>query len=97
MYTLAISLQLFPESLICLRRCSSAGVHGVFVRLFFGATGEDTSSGAAISSPASLIDVADPVGRSITVADMGALRFRDMGGLFGGCGARLGCSGRGSC
>lgn len=31
---LAISAQLEPESLICFRRSSSAGVHGVFVRLF---------------------------------------------------------------
>jgi hypothetical protein len=36
--TLAISLQLLPTSLICFNRCSSAGVHGVLVRLFF-ATG----------------------------------------------------------
>lgn len=33
-HTLAISAQLEPESLICFRRSSSAGVHGVFVRLF---------------------------------------------------------------
>lgn len=32
--TFAISLQLFPASLICFNRSSSAGVHGVFVRLF---------------------------------------------------------------
>jgi len=35
---LAISLQLLPASLNVLSRCSSAGVHGVFVRPFF-ATG----------------------------------------------------------
>lgn len=32
--TFAISLQLFPASLICFNLNSSAGVHGVFVRLF---------------------------------------------------------------
>lgn len=31
---MAISAHELPESRICLRRCSSAGVHGVFVRLF---------------------------------------------------------------
>ena len=79
------------------RRCSSAGVHGVFVRLFFGATGNDISSVAVTSSPISLVDIADPVDKSIAVADMGAFRFLDMGGLLGGCGARVGCSDRGSC
>lgn len=37
--TFAISLQLFPASLIVLSLCSSAGVHGVFVRLFFLGSG----------------------------------------------------------
>ena len=32
--TLAISAQLFPASLICFSRSSSAGVQGVFVLLF---------------------------------------------------------------
>lgn len=32
---LAISAQLFPASRIFFKRCSSAGVQGVFVRLFF--------------------------------------------------------------
>lgn len=35
--TLAISLQLFPASLIDFSLCSSAGVQGVLTRLFFGA------------------------------------------------------------
>jgi hypothetical protein len=34
-FTFAISLQLLPASLITLSLCSSAGVHGVFVLLFF--------------------------------------------------------------
>lgn len=34
--TFAISLQLFPSSLINFSLCSSAGVHGVFVRPFLG-------------------------------------------------------------
>jgi hypothetical protein len=33
--TFAISAQLLPASLIVFNLCSSAGVHGVFVRLFF--------------------------------------------------------------
>jgi hypothetical protein len=33
--TLAISAQLLPASRICFNRSSSAGVHGVFVLLFF--------------------------------------------------------------
>lgn len=37
--TLAISAQLCPASRICLRRSSSAGVHGVFVRLFLAGGG----------------------------------------------------------
>jgi len=41
--TFAISAQLFPASLIFFNLCSSAGVHGVFVRLFFagGPVGEE--------------------------------------------------------
>lgn len=35
MRTFAISLQVLPLSRICFRRCSSAAVHGVLVRLFF--------------------------------------------------------------
>lgn len=34
-FTFAISLQLFPASLICFSRSSSAGVQGVLVLLFF--------------------------------------------------------------
>jgi hypothetical protein len=47
-FTFAISLQLFPASLICFNLSSSAGVHGVFVRLFLslGSCGEVSTSGA---------------------------------------------------
>lgn len=50
--TFAISPQLFCASLIILRRCSSAGVHGVFVLLFLGAfTGGIDSANGSIGSP----------------------------------------------
>jgi hypothetical protein len=44
--TLAISLQVFPVSLICFNLSSSAGVQGVFVRLFlsFGSGAEASTS-----------------------------------------------------
>jgi hypothetical protein len=45
--TLAISAQLLPASRICLRRCSSPGVQGVFVRLFLAGGG---AIGAAAAS-----------------------------------------------
>jgi hypothetical protein len=41
--TFAISAQLFPASRICLRRSSSWGVQGVFVRLFL-AGGPDAAA-----------------------------------------------------
>lgn len=51
-YTFAISPQLFPASLIVLRRCSSAGVQGVFVRLFLGAVvGDNVSIIGSFKSP----------------------------------------------
>lgn len=46
--TFAISLQLFPASLICFSRCSSAGVQGVLVRLFLG---RGSGAGASTSPP----------------------------------------------
>lgn len=50
--TFAISPQLFCASLIILRRCSSAGVHGVFVLLFFGTfTGGIVSPNGSMGSP----------------------------------------------
>lgn len=52
--TFAISLQLFPASRIVLSLCSSAGVHGVLVRLFFALgswTGDSTSVDWAAAAP----------------------------------------------
>lgn len=47
--TFAISAQLFPASLIVFNLCSSAGVQGVFVRLFFagGPIGEEVMLGSS--------------------------------------------------
>lgn len=89
--TFAISLQLFPASLICLSLCSSAGVHGVFVRLFFALgswAGGSTSAAEAVA-------VAPPAGAPALVAVLAMcsccwrltdLRFRALPGV-GGCGA----------
>lgn len=55
--TLAISAQLFPWSRICLSLSSSAGVHGVLVRLFFtggvgtGAAAASSTAGGAAGAP----------------------------------------------
>jgi hypothetical protein len=46
-HTFAISAQLLPASRICFSRSSSAGVHGVFVRLFFAGGGAGVSSAGA--------------------------------------------------
>ncbi len=56
--TLAISPQLFPASLMTFSRCSSAGLHGVFVLLFLGAGMGATCS--ASSSPCSRILLGSP-------------------------------------
>lgn len=53
--TFAISLQLFPASLIVFNRCSSAGVHGVFVLLFF-ATGGDVAVSDS-SEPVNVVSI----------------------------------------
>ena len=53
-YTFAISFQLFPASLMLLSLRSSAGVHGVFVRLFF-------ATGLVLDSPVSRIPPLPPV------------------------------------
>jgi hypothetical protein len=49
-HTFAISLQLFPASLICLSLCSSAGVHGVLVLLFLGLGSSSAGGGAGLAS-----------------------------------------------
>ena len=97
--TLAISPQLFCASLIVLRRCSSAGVHGVLVLLFLGAgIGEAVSGRGSIDSP-------KPDGSPSPVeciccipamVDMpGALRFRDGGEVISGWGGNKSSSGWG--
>ena len=86
MHTFAISLQLLPASLICLSLSSSAGVQGVFVRLFFifgssveastwaGCTGCTGCTGAAL-----LFASAPPAASAMLLAcwlKMTDLRFR---------------------
>ena len=88
--TFAISLQLFPASLICFNLCSSAGVHGVFVRLFFRGScvgGSASAPGAAVdallaSAPAAVALVAMVSWGWARLTD---LRFREFPGV-GGCG-----------
>lgn len=63
-HTLAISAQLEPESLICFRRSSSAGVHGVFVLLFLA--GGAWAAGWALST-----GVAGWVGAAIGAGGVG--------------------------
>ena len=86
--TLAISLQLFPASRMAFNRCSSAGVHGVFVLLFFGADiGEIVSACCSLCCGCAPY----PVGLPYPDAGMddmpaagaapGALRFLGFGGL----------------
>lgn len=52
--TLAISAQLLPASRMFFSLCSSAGVHGVFVRLFFAGGGGAIL--VALSSPDMVLD-----------------------------------------
>lgn len=59
--TFAISLQLWPASRICFSLCSSAGVHGVFVRLFF-AFGSGTGVSASADAGADADADADAAG-----------------------------------
>jgi hypothetical protein len=49
--TFAISLQLFPASLMCFSRNSSAGVQGVFVRPFFAGGGPLPSAWVGAGCP----------------------------------------------
>jgi hypothetical protein len=90
--TLAISLQVFPVSLICFNLSSSAGVQGVFVRLFlsFGSGAEASTSatcGAALlacaSAPPTAVDMFP--GGWFKVTD---LRFRLAVGVNGDCAPR---------
>lgn len=91
--TFAISPQLLCESLIVFSRCSSAGVHGVFVLLFFGALSDDIGSPMAsmwsIWSPKPPGSPIPVEGRDSPPIDcmLGALRFREVGEMGSGWGA----------
>lgn len=94
--TFAISLQLLPASRIVFSLCSSAGVHGVFVLLFFGGGADNDDSAKVgdgsprppVSPKAEEVMGGDPA----VIEDPGALRFLEDGGLVGG-----GSAGRMSC
>lgn len=89
--TLAISPQLLPASRIVFSLCSSAGLHGVFVLLFFGAgatMGDSLGWPGSSRSAGSPDPGADMKEVPAVTEDPGALRFRDAGGFAGSCGAR---------
>jgi hypothetical protein len=95
--TFAISAQLFPASLMFFNLCSSAGVHGVFVRLFFG--GGSMGADAKLGSPMPAEDEAAP-GADMTRGDAPGARllFRaaacdeDSGGFTGLFSPAPGCA-----
>lgn len=70
-------------------RCSSAGVQGVFVRLFFGGGIDEDASLASspccppsLGSPRLVEGIDDGIGGIAAIgADPGALRFREGGEL----------------
>ena len=82
MQTLAISFQLFPASRIVFSLRSSAGVHGVFVRLFFAVVGLVLGSPSSavpapsVVPPGSPDPEADPVASAVLIGST-CLRFRD--------------------
>lgn len=87
--TFAISPQLLCASLIVFSRCSSAGVHGVFVLLFFGAAIDDIGSPmGSMGSMGSPNPPGSPIpveGRDSPIDCMpGALRFREVGEVGSG-------------
>lgn len=94
--TLAISLHVLPASRICLRRCSSTAVQGVFVLLLFLADSSVCTRFPIDSGPAELLSLGDSkgggLGSSATPGDAARLRDPDSGVRGGG--AVL--SGRGS-
>lgn len=78
--TFAISLQLFPASLIALSLCSSSGVQGVFVRPFFFPLSVGVM-GVSVALP----DCSSPAGAvgEVRVGDVAVAderRFRAVGG-----------------
>jgi hypothetical protein len=84
MPTFAISLQLFPVSLICFSLSSSAGVQGVFVRLFlvFGSWAASTSAGGGIAPLLACASALLPAELAICSCDwprVTDLRFRFVG------------------
>jgi hypothetical protein len=89
--TFAISLQLFPSSLIFLSLCSSAGVHGVFVRLFFGLGSDAGASVLAASAAVAPAEDDDAVVAAFAAfaawswARLTDLRLREFPGVVG-CG-----------
>lgn len=94
--TLAISLHVFEASRICLRRCSSPAVQGVFVRLLFLVVSSAFTRFPIDKGPAELLSLGDKtgggLGSSCTPGDAALLRELELGGKGGG--AVL--SGRGS-
>ena len=95
----AISAQLFPASRIFLSLSSSAGVHGVFVRLFLG--GGSMGAAAMTGSPMPGAEDAGATGVDMTMEAPGArlLLFRaavcwgdDASGLTAGLSPAPGCA-----
>lgn len=82
---MAISFQLFPASLIVLSRRSSAGVQGVFVRLFLVAVGLGVGSfrpaAPVSSSPGASYPCDGPAVVSVIMGVPAALRFREAGAV----------------
>ena len=89
--TFAISPQLLPASRIALRRCSSTGVQGVFVLLFFGAAvGEIVSTKGSFNSPKppGSPSPVDDIDDNPPILDMaGAFLFLEAGDVDSSCGA----------
>ena len=82
--TFAISPQVLPASRMVFNRCSSAGVHGVFVLALFGGAGPWASSSFTSSS---LGDRREDSGCCIVGnKEPEAFLFRDDVGLMGGFG-----------
>ena len=82
--TFAISAQLFPASLMVFNLCSSAGVHGVFVRLFLAGgpiEGEAVKLGSSPpSEPCVALDGPDIVKDSMVPVFEAGLLFRELAG-----------------
>lgn len=89
MSTFAISLQLFPASLICFNVCSSFAVHGVFVRPFFTTGccgGGSRSAPGAVARPYPLDAAAadGAMGLASKSEPMEDFRFLEFPGVGGG-------------